>query len=86
MQNRPGVTSTIIGARRLDQLDDNIECLEVEIPETFLRALDEATKPTLPFPCDFVANMTGFYGNGANINGVQTAEFPISPAGDDDRY
>ena len=31
VQARPGVTSTIIGARRLEQLDDNLAALEVAL-------------------------------------------------------
>jgi aryl-alcohol dehydrogenase-like predicted oxidoreductase len=86
VQNRPGVTSTIIGARRLDQLDDNIGCLDVTLPDQVVAALDEATTPVLPFPLPFLSVMPGFYGNGANINGQQTDVFPMSPEGDEDRY
>ncbi|MEM9192220.1 MAG: aldo/keto reductase [Myxococcota bacterium] len=86
VQNRPGVTSTIIGARRIDQLDDNLACLDLTIPDEILTKLDEATTPSLPFPSGFLENMAGFFGNGANIDGVQTAEFPMSPEGDTDRY
>lgn len=86
VQNRPGVASTIIGARRIDQLDDNLACLDLEMPEATQKALDEATTPALPFPHGFLENMAGFFGNGSNINGVQTAESEISPEGDDDRY
>ncbi|MFC1642693.1 aldo/keto reductase [Myxococcota bacterium] len=86
VQNRPGVASTIIGARRLEQLDDNLASLDLVVPDEIIAALDRATTPTLPFPCDFVRAMSGFYGNGTNINGLQTEVFAMSPAGDSDRY
>lgn len=86
VQNRPGVTSTIIGARRIEQLDDNLACLELTLPDEILSALDAATVPTMPFPVDFLDNMPGFFGNGSNIDGLQTSVFGMSPEGDSDRY
>lgn len=41
---RPGVTSTIIGATKLHQLQDNFKAIEFTIPEDALAKLDEATK------------------------------------------
>ncbi len=86
VQTQPGVTSTIIGARRLEQLDDNLSCLDITLPAETRTALDEATAPSLPFPVDFLNAMPGFFGNGANINGLQTEVFGISPENDADRY
>ncbi|MCG8556392.1 MAG: aldo/keto reductase [Proteobacteria bacterium] len=86
VQSQPGVTSTIIGARRLEQLDDNLACLDLELPAQAREALQSATAPSLPFPCDFLNMMPGFFGNGAHINGLQTDVFGISPEGDADRY
>lgn len=86
VQHRPGVTSTIIGARRLDQLDDNLKSLDLVLPHDVAARLDAATTPVLPFPCDFLTFSTGFYGGGSNINGLQTQAFPMSPEGDQDRY
>src|SRR5580698_6701543 len=50
LQNRPGVTSTIIGARTMEQLDDNIGALAVKLTPEHIAALDKLTTPTLPFP------------------------------------
>jgi aryl-alcohol dehydrogenase-like predicted oxidoreductase len=86
VQSRPGVTSTILGARRLDQLEQNLASLDLTLPEAIVTQLNEATAPALPFPIEFLRAMPGFYGNGATINGRQTDVFPASPAGDDDRY
>ena len=51
-----------------------------------LNALDAATTPAMPFPVDFLKAMPAFFGNGSNINGMQTDTFGISPEGDGDRY
>ena len=40
VQARPGVASTIIGARRLDQLDQNLAALDVALTPAHLAALD----------------------------------------------
>lgn len=44
----------IIGARKLDQLKDNIKSLEVTIPEAQMQKLNEVSAIELGFPHDFV--------------------------------
>ncbi len=41
--NRPGVTSTILGARTVEQLGDNLGSVDVELDPDELAALDEAS-------------------------------------------
>jgi aryl-alcohol dehydrogenase-like predicted oxidoreductase len=49
-----GVIVPLVGARTREQLDDNLQCLEVELsPETKAR-LDEASHIQLGFPHDFL--------------------------------
>jgi hypothetical protein len=48
--------------------------------------LDALSQPTLPFPVDFVNNGASFYFGGTTINGRKADVWPMSPAGDDDRY
>src|SRR5712672_3869326 len=50
VQAQPGVTSTIIGARRLAQLEDNLKALDVKLSAEELGRLDALTKPTFGFP------------------------------------
>jgi aryl-alcohol dehydrogenase-like predicted oxidoreductase len=59
LRTRPGSIAPILRARRLDQIRDNLGCLDVTIPEEHLRRLDEASKIDLGFPHDFLANPTG---------------------------
>ena len=40
---QPGVTSTIIGATKLAQLEDNLAALSFEIPDDLRTKLDEAS-------------------------------------------
>src|SRR5450755_2326705 len=42
VQNQPGVTSTIIGARTMQQLDDNLGALDVKLGPAHLTALGDA--------------------------------------------
>src|SRR5258708_25378056 len=50
VQRQPGVTSTIIGARRLAQLEDNVKGLDLALTTEELGRLDALTKPTFGFP------------------------------------
>src|SRR5437868_5451789 len=47
VQRRPGVASTIIGARRLDQLDQNLAALDLALTADQIARLDKLSKPTL---------------------------------------
>ncbi len=49
--NRPGVTSTLIGARTLAQLDDNLAALDFDLTAEQSRRLDElsASEPGYPY-------------------------------------
>jgi aryl-alcohol dehydrogenase-like predicted oxidoreductase len=50
VQSRPGVASTLVGARRIAQLHDNLAALELTLGEEHVKRLDEASTPVLPFP------------------------------------
>ena len=50
VQGRDGVASTIIGARRLDQLEDNLKAVELTLTAEELKALDEVSKLTPEYP------------------------------------
>jgi aryl-alcohol dehydrogenase-like predicted oxidoreductase len=70
------VTSTITGARTVQQLDANLASLELTIPDEHLATLNEATTPQLDFPADFIKTITtDFLQAGASINGVESHHF-----------
>lgn len=86
VQGRPGVASTIIGARRLDQLDQNLAALDVRLGADHVAALDTVSQPTLSFPANFLGFATTFMHAGATVNGVPSQLWPLSPKSDAERY
>ncbi|HQR40775.1 MAG TPA: aldo/keto reductase [Blastocatellia bacterium] len=85
VQGRPGVTSTIIGARRMEQLDANLDALDVSLSAEQVSALDQLSTPVLPFPIPFLQRALHIAHAGATVNGEASTVLPITPVGDD-RY
>ena len=84
--SRLGVESTIIGARRPDQLQANLAALDLILTDAQTARLDEVSKPVLNFPADInnhVAPMFGF--PGATIDGYTAPASPMLSASAD-RY
>ena len=86
VQSRPGVASTIIGARTLGQLEDNLASGDVRLQPEQVARLDALSRPKLNFPADFIANGAAFVHGGTTINGRSAPFWPASPASDDERY
>jgi len=86
VQQRPGVTSTIIGARTMKQLDDNLAASDVTLTAAQVAKLDALSVPKLNFPADFIANGAAFVHGGTTINGRSAPIWPMSPATDEERY
>jgi aryl-alcohol dehydrogenase-like predicted oxidoreductase len=78
VQTQPGVTSTIIGARRLAQLEDNLKALDVKLSAEELGRLDALTKPTFGFPQNIQPWFPTLHNGGTSVNGVYA---PPSPFG-----
>ncbi len=70
LQAQPGVTSTIIGARRLAQLEDNVKALDVHLLPDEITRLNALTKPTLGFPQSMQPWFPAIHNGGTSINGV----------------
>jgi aryl-alcohol dehydrogenase-like predicted oxidoreductase len=60
--NRPGVVSTVIGARTEAQLRDNLAALDFELPAALAARLDELGKPPAQYPYSFFTD--AFQGGG----------------------
>ena len=86
VQGRPGVASTILGARTVEQLDDNLKALDLKLAPEHLAALDDISKPKLDFPADFVARAGIFSHGGTTIDGRTWPVLPNAPKGEGDRY
>jgi aryl-alcohol dehydrogenase-like predicted oxidoreductase len=67
---QPGVTSTIIGARRIAQLEDNLKSLEVSLSGDELTRLDALTKPSFGFPQSMQPVFPSIHNGGTTVNGV----------------
>lgn len=65
-----GVSSVIIGARRLSQLDDNIRAVDVNLTADELDRLDTLTKPTFGFPSNMLEMAPGILNGGTTVNGA----------------
>jgi aryl-alcohol dehydrogenase-like predicted oxidoreductase len=52
--HQPAVCSVIIGARTLDQLDDNLAAGQLSLPEEELARLSLASEPDDPYPYRFL--------------------------------
>jgi aryl-alcohol dehydrogenase-like predicted oxidoreductase len=86
VQNRPGVSSTIIGARTLPHLDDNLAALEVKLPSEQSEKLDALTAPTLNFPAQFLAYAATIQNGGATVNGERSEPSPWGVTKKGDHY
>jgi aryl-alcohol dehydrogenase-like predicted oxidoreductase len=77
VQSRPGVASTIIGARRPDQLQANLAALDLILADAQIATLNELSKPALNFPADINTHLAPLYGfPGTTIDGHTV---PVSP-------
>ncbi len=87
IHNRPGVSSTIIGARTMEHLEANLKALDVHLAPEQTAALDAASKPKLNFPYDFNMNLSpNFQHAGATVNGVPSKLVGNVPKDDSARY
>ena len=77
VHGRPGVSSTIIGPRRIDHLEANLAGLEVQLTEEQIAVLDDVSAPTLNFPAELnrqVGPMLKYAG--ATVDGQATFAYP----------
>ena len=86
VQRRPGVASTIIGARRMEQLEQNLAALDLHLSADQIARLDQLSKPTLGFPMQFM-NVASMYSHGGTmVNGEKGTLWPLAPKSDAERY
>ncbi|SFS40958.1 Predicted oxidoreductase [Streptomyces sp. ok210] len=82
VQGRPGITSTLVGARRIDQFEANLQALDVTLTEAQRGVLDDVSAPTLNFPADnnrTLAPVIQF--GGATVDGRRSTVSPLLQAG-----
>lgn len=54
---RPEVSSVIVGARTVAQLEDNLKAAEVKLSAEDVKDLDDASKPAWGYPYEFIARL-----------------------------
>jgi aryl-alcohol dehydrogenase-like predicted oxidoreductase len=86
VQGRPAVASTIIGARTLEQLDDNLGALEVQLSAAHVQVLNKASTPSLAFPADMLGAVPAFAFGGTTINGQASQAWPQAPQKESERF
>ncbi|HET6413294.1 MAG TPA: aldo/keto reductase [Anaeromyxobacter sp.] len=85
VKSRPGVSSPILGARTLEQLEDNLGALKVQLSPEQAATLDEVSRPSLNFPAGFLQNAPMFMHGGLTVNGVTAPPWPLAPRSDAQR-
>ena len=83
---KPGVSSPILGARTLAQLEGNLQSMELALSAEHLARLDAASQPAPIFPHGFLANTRHVMQSGATINGVASDPWTLAPASDQERW
>jgi aryl-alcohol dehydrogenase-like predicted oxidoreductase len=86
LQSKPGVVSSIIGARTLEQLKDNLGALTGNLSAEHIASLDALSTPALPFPHDFLIRTASVMQGGTTINGRPSEPWPLAPKSDAERY
>ena len=86
VQRRPGVASTIIGARRMEQLEQNLAALDLHLSADQIARLDQLSKPTLGFPMQFMNVASMYSQGGTTVNGEKGTLWPLAPNSDAERY
>jgi aryl-alcohol dehydrogenase-like predicted oxidoreductase len=74
---KSGVSSTIIGARRVSQLEDNLKSVDILLTAEELAHLDNLTTPTLPFPQNMQPMFPAIHNGGTTVNGVASEPSPF---------
>ena len=57
VQAQPAVTSSIIGARNLDQLEDNLAAVDLDLSDDELERLSEVSEPDEMYPYRFIRDL-----------------------------
>jgi aryl-alcohol dehydrogenase-like predicted oxidoreductase len=80
VMSRPGVASTLLGARTPQQLQVNLTALDVALDDAQRARLDAVSAPTLDFPAQYSEHVSILQFAGATVDGV--AHTPNPPLAD----
>ncbi|TCR80758.1 aldo/keto reductase [Rhizobium sp. BK376] len=78
VHRRPGVESTLIGARRIEQLHANLEALDINLTPGHVAELDAVSTPVLNFPAENNRSLAPHLAfAGAKVDGTRTSALPM---------
>lgn len=83
---RDGVASPILGARTLQQLEDNLAALEVRLGAEQVQRLDQASEPHPHFPQSFLRNTAPILQGGTEVNGRPSTPWSLAPRTEEERW
>ncbi|HEX5657873.1 MAG TPA: aldo/keto reductase, partial [Polyangiales bacterium] len=86
VQAQPGVTSTIIGARTLAHLEDNLRAADLTLAADDLARLDALSKPKFGFPQSMQPMFPAIHNGGTTVNGVSAEPSPFVITPGDEPY
>ncbi|MFE5406965.1 aldo/keto reductase [Streptomyces sp. NPDC056580] len=78
VRGRPGISSTLIGARTIDQLHANLASLDVTLTPEQRATLDEVSKPTLDFPAGIIGMSAAVAFGGMTVDDTTYPAFIIN--------
>ncbi len=86
VQSNDAVSSTIIGAKRLSQLEDNLGALSFSLSDHQRERIEAKCSYTKHFPHNFLDKIAPAIQNGTTINGQESDAWGLSPTSDEDRH
>jgi aryl-alcohol dehydrogenase-like predicted oxidoreductase len=86
VQTNNAVSSTIIGAKRLAQLEDNLGALDFSLSDEQQSRIEECCSYDKHFPHNFLDKIAPAIQNGTTINGKPSDAWGLGPADDSERY
>jgi aryl-alcohol dehydrogenase-like predicted oxidoreductase len=86
LKSQPGVRSTIIGARTLEQLNANLKALDFTLTPEQIASLNNVSNPVFNFPADFLAQSPSLAHAGATVDGIPSQLTFLVPKDDSSRW
>ena len=86
VQSNNAVSSTIIGAKRLSQLEDNLGALDFSLSDDQRARLEALCPYTKHFPNNFLDKIAPAVQNGTTIDGIPSEPWGLGPTDDSERY
>ena len=86
VQSNNAVSSTIIGAKRLSQLEDNLGALDFSLTSEQRSRIEELCTYDKHFPNNFLDRITPAIQNGTTINSIPSEPWALGPKDSKERY